>query len=176
MINHIVKFVVFFLTCFICAVLQASFLPYFSIWGAVPNLIFIAFFLSLFFLHKKELWQGFFLAISAGFFMDVIYLNRFGISMVALLVIYFLHTLILSFFQESRGRNLIFNFMVEFSVLFLAYQSIIYIFSKVFVFSFEISTSVLISLVYSLCFATMGFYICQKLFYQSENSSQLKLL
>ncbi len=176
MIVIIAKYVILFLTCFLFAILQISFLPYFSIFGSAPNLIFSLFFLVIFFLQNKEYMQGFFMAIVAGFFMDVTLPGKFGISIISFLIIYFLHKAIIHFFQSSQTKNLIFYFTTEFIGLFLVFQFLLYLFSNFFNVQLQISSSVLVSLLYSLFFTIIGFYICKKLFYQNTDDNQLKLL
>ena len=166
MINTILKYAFMALTFFFLAILQTSFLPYFSILGATANLIFVLFFLCIFFLRKKEHTAGFFLATIAGFFMDIVSQNGFGVFIITLLALYVLHVTVSNFLKESQGKNIIFYFVAEFCALFLLFElPLIHSFSFL-----------LINLLYNLFFAIAGFYVYKKLFYRGSDDNQLKLL
>jgi len=182
MIAKITKLALFFVTCFFLALLQINFLPFFTILGALPNVILTLFILSIFFgyssrkMQKKSYAEGFFFAVFAGFFLDVFSDRPFGISMGVLLLVFVLHLLAVNFFQDTQGKNTLFYFSLEFLGLYAAYQILLFVFSRIFEFEFSLSFLLLISFAYSFCFAISGFFIFKKLFIQRAEDNQLKLL
>ena len=150
------KYPIIILSFFIAALLQVSFVSYFNIMGLVPNLIFILFFI-LFFFSKKE--ESFFISLIAGFFLDIIspsYLlfsrQIFGISVIALSLVYFFQKLIIYFFKKDDSKYLIFYFLPLFSLNFILYNAILYLFSIIFGFGFNIGVNLIISLIYNLTY------------------------
>jgi len=72
------KFLFFFSTFYILAVLQSSFLIFFSLQAAIINfLIVVALILNLF--EKPEAKNGIFIAATGGFFWDIFSSLSFGI-------------------------------------------------------------------------------------------------
>lgn len=84
------KIGVIILLFYFFALLQNSFLVHFSFFGAVPNLVFILFFLLAFFEKKHSNLYIIFLAITAGFCMDILFYSYMGPSIITLLILGFL--------------------------------------------------------------------------------------
>ena len=157
------------------AILQASFFPYVAIAGAVPNLVFALFFVLIFFEPQQAYFEGFLAVLIAGLVQDIFLPPYFGISMGSLLIVYFLYKSIGHFLKGDQRKYLIFYFMIVFSLLFGAYNALLYGASVLLNFEFNIGPATLTSLAYSLVFAAAGFYVGRNIF--SENShNQLKLL
>jgi len=76
-----------YLAVFICAILQATLLNYFRLWGVKPDILLLACVVaSLSFSLEKSLC----LAVLAGFLKDILSLNHYGISTLFFPVIVFL--------------------------------------------------------------------------------------
>ena len=80
--NLIIKYTITTILFFVLSLIQSSFLPFFSIVGQIPNLVFILFYVILFFDNRGE---SFFWAILVGFLLDVFMPSYFGISIISLL-------------------------------------------------------------------------------------------
>lgn len=157
---------------FLFSLIQVSFLPYFGVTAASINLIFILFFILIFFDKNRE---GFFVALIAGFFVDVFLPSYFGISMVVLLIIYLIKEMIVHFLKESREKFSIIYFVVMFSSLLAAYYFLMYFALLVFGFSFGLNQNIMVGLVMNILFACLGFYIYKNVVRQDSLENQLKL-
>lgn len=141
---------------FLFSLLQVSFLPYLGVAGSSINLVFILFFIVIFFDKNRE---GFFVALIAGFFLDVFLPSYFGISMVVLLLIYLIKEMVVYFLKESREKFSIIYFIIMFSSLLIAYYFLMYFALLAFGFSFNVNRNIIMSLVINALFAYLGFYI-----------------
>ena len=176
------KYPILFLLFFIAAIMQASLLPYILIWGAMPNLIFIIFFIVIFFedlplqesSHQSS--EGFFLALAAGFFLDILFPSYFGVSIIALLAIYFLKKATAHFLQQTNDTYLIFYFIIMFALGFAVYQGFVYVFSLLFHIEFLVGFYISAQLFYNILVAFLGFYIYKIFLWQQGSNNQLKLL
>jgi len=169
----LLKYLLITLLFFIFALLQISFLPYIDMTLAMPNMVFILFSILIFFGRKEE---GFFTAAVAGFFSDLFLPSYFGISIISLLAIYFFQRFTNHFFTKDQNEYLIFHFIAIFSVSFIVYHVLLYAFSIIFHVEFHSAWGVIISLIYNLMFATVGFYIYKKFIKKNDQENQLKLL
>lgn len=173
------KYPIIFLLFFSAAFLQIGFLPYFKVMGASLNLIFILFFIFIFF-DKDQTGifssSGFFTAIAAGLFLDIILLSYFGISIISLLIVLLFCNLVIYFFEKYEKDLIIFNFIIMFSTSFVLYNLLIYLSSIVFRFEFNLGLNLIAGLVYNLAFACIGFYIYKKIILKDKkDENQLKL-
>jgi len=167
-------YVITFLLFFVFSLLQSSFFPYFAIWGAVPNLVFCLFFTLIFFEPQQHYTDGFFAAIMAGLFADMFLPSYFGVSTGAFLVAYITYKIFGHFLRENQQKHLVFYFMGMFSLLFLVHQATLFLFSLALDFPFSFGITFLVSLVYGVAFAMVGFYIGKKIFARHFDN-QLKL-
>ncbi len=170
-----IKYGIIALAFFIFTLVQTSFLPYSNSTGALPNLVFILFFILLFFAKAQEHYQALGIAITAGFFLDLALPYPFGISIVALVAVYFLRKGIAYFFEENQDTYLIFYFILLFSVCFVAYRLLMYILLTALGISFYFGPVIVISLLYNLVFACAGFYIYTCIVNRRVKDNQLKL-
>src|SRR3989344_8367651 len=159
-----VKQIIIVALFFLFTLLQASFLPYFNILGAVPNLVFIMFFTIAFFENKHSYALGFFTAVVAGFFLDMILPFFFGISILSLIAIYFLAKLAGHFLREGEDKYPMKYFIPMFSVAFVAYYAALYVLSSFAKVQSDFGVVTGISLGYSLVFALIGFFVYKTLF------------
>jgi len=144
---------------YIFALLQNSFFSYFSVFGAVPNLVFILFFLLVFFAKKNQLYQVLFPAICAGFFLDMFSYSYFGKYIILLLII-----AILIKKTQSLLKSLDDNFpFIYFLPLFLIYYIIFEIFS-----SFTFNLGFLATIVYNLIVASGIYFVFKKYGYTKQ--------
>lgn len=175
--NTWLKYLIITLLFFLFAIVQNSFLPYFSIFASVPNLVFILFFILIFFEARHEYNFGFWVAIIAGFLLDVFLASHLGTSIVFLLIIYFLEKIIVHFLKERQDGFSIFYFMPLFLICLLFYDILWYAFSVVFALSisFTLDVTILFNLIYNTGIACLGFYIYKKFIKQSIQNNQLKL-
>lgn len=151
--------------------------------GAVPNLVFILFFILIFFSclpvnNKKPnqyLQEVFYTTILAGFLLDVFSPSAdglfFGLSIIFLLIIYFSTKIIIYFLKEMEDKYLILYFLSIFLFCFFIYNiSLNLIFN-----SFDFNKNILIDNIYNLTLAYFGFYIYRKFYNLKLANGQLKL-
>ncbi len=175
MIREVVKFAISLMLFFVLASVQASFFPYFAIAGAVPNLVFALFFTLIFFEPKRQVGTGFFAVAAAGILQDMVLGSYFGICTACLLAVYGLRKAIAYFLKEADGQYVAFNGMGTFAACFLLYQVLLYGFSMIIDIQAPINMQTLVSLVYTLLFALVGFFIYKNLFREKAEVNQLKL-
>lgn len=161
---------------FIAAILQASFLPSFSLFSTVPDLIFAIFFILIFFEDKHQYQDGFFLAIMAGFFTDVFSRGYFGISMVTLLAVYFLEKIIMRFLRQGRDSYPVFYFVSLFFACFFANQAVHALLFELFGFPSTFGVTAITGAIYSSIIAIAGFYVYKTYIKREKRENQLKLL
>jgi len=171
--NIILKYSIVTLLFFVLFLFQNSFLPFFNIVGQIPNLVFILFYLLLFF-DKNE--ESFFWSIFAGFLLDVFSPYYLGISIISLLIIYLAKKLLNYFLKDIKGKYFFVYFISLFSVNFILYNLLIYIFSLIFGFQFTIGMVLIVSLAYNIILLIPGFYIYRFLVRPDYLENQLKLL
>ncbi len=169
------KYAIIFFLFFIFTIIQASFLPYFNIKGSLINLNFILFFILIFFESKNEYKIGFFTVIIDGFFLDLFLPFYFGISIISLLVVYFLEKFTIHFLKEGQDKYPLSYFIPIFSISFIFYNILLYLLLMLFHLSFNLGFNTVISLIYNLFFAVIGFYIYKKIANKNIADNQLKL-
>ena len=168
------KYTIITVLLYFLSVFQNGFLPHFNIMGAFLNLIFIVFFILIFFESKNQL-HGFFIAILSGFFLDVFLSSDFGVSIILLLLIYFLTSTAKHFFRDGQSRYLVVYFAGLFSVSYVLYYFLLH-----FVLTFHQTESsfglvTMVGLLYNLVFAVAGFYLYEKVVGKIYQDNQLKL-
>jgi cell shape-determining protein MreD len=137
------------------AILQTSFLIYFNLFGSIPNLIFVLFFISIFYTPKNNYYFIIFVGLLAGIFLDIISISQFGISIILLIIIGLLIKKIQFLLKDNDNGYSLFYFLVIFLGSLLIYNLVLQNLSINLINS-------LIELVYSSVFAIFGFFIVKK--------------
>ena len=164
-----IAFLIIFFIFYFFAILQSSFLVHFGLFGAVPNLIFILFFLLLFFEHKSAYYKVIFYAIIAGLFLDLLASTYFGISIALLLIIGLLVKNAQNMLRENRNDEFpIIYFLPLFIISLLVYDLILNPFT-----SFNLGFAS--EIVYSAIVAVVGYYIYKKIIGPGADDRQLRL-
>lgn len=149
------------------ALSQASFLPFFNIFGGQLNVIFILFFIIIFFAKKNTLSFGnIFLSVVAGFFTDVYSTSLFGSYIVSFLIIAFFIKKSLQNLKETADKYPFNYFILLFLVTFIFNELFV---DLIFYLSYNLYPTnlgwiFLIEIVYNLIFATVVFYVYKKIF------------
>ena len=158
-----IEYIVIFFLFYIFAILQNSFFVHFNFFGAVPNLVFILFYLLAFFSTKKRnysaTWEVTFYAIAAGLFLDVFSSAYFGISIILLLIIGILSKKVQSMLQESSNDK----FPITYFLPLFLISWMVYDFTKGLALNQFVFPSIA-GIIYNLGTATIGFYIYRKFF------------
>jgi hypothetical protein len=165
------KLLVTFFLFYLFALLQNSFLIHFDLFGAIPNLVFILFFLLVFFEKKDKTGQSYdnymviSIAILAGTFSDIFSYIYLGVSIVILIIIGItLKNIQLSLMNTEENYPFIY-FAPLFMGSFLTYNFVLdlYIFAseptRIITF-FSLGT--VISLIYNLFIASVLFLVYKK--------------
>ncbi len=156
---------------YILALLQNSFFAHFSLLGSIPNLVFIFFFLLVFFEKKDKngrmdnnYWI-IFLAVTAGFFLDIFSYSYLGPSILLLMVLGVLLKKI-QLLLKNRENNYPFVYFLPLFIFFiLVYDLLIWLYfyfldpSKI-ILSFGSKT--VYAVIYDLLIATVFFYTYKK--------------
>lgn len=140
------------------AILQNSFLPHFNIFGIVPNIIFIFFFLLVFFSARGRPtfgWEEIFYAIVAGFFLDIFSSSYFGASIIILFLTAVLTKKIINSLKDLSIVSFIALFLIFFTIYEIILRSYLFI---------NFSWIICIEIIYNLITALLGFYIFKKIF------------
>jgi cell shape-determining protein MreD len=174
--------------------LQNSFFPHFNLFGAIPNLVFILFFLLVFFSssteniigNKKESrhplrrmsknYQVIFLAITAGIFLDFFSYTYLGPSIAIFIIIGFLLKNIQSLLKNKEDSCPFIYFLPLFTFFLLVYDLLSDLYLK-----FLDSNKIAIvhplglvkgasSIIYNLIIASALFYI-YKIFLASKQKN-----
>jgi len=172
----VLQCILLFAVFFLASLVQVSFLPYFSISGALPNVIFTVFFLSIFFANTKSYAFGLFVCIIAGFFLDLISSFYFGVSMAALLGVYAAYHLSFGVLHQRNESARIFYFLAYFAAALVVYNALLWLLLKVMGSQLYVGIPLVISMPYSLLLGIIGFYVVNQFVPKPANSNQLKLL
>jgi len=176
MMRQILKYTTTVLLFFLCAITQVSLLPYVSIMGVAPNLLFVVFFATLFFQKKQDIVFSFFVVTLAGFLLDMITPLPFGVSIVMLLMMYGMYRWLTRFLREADANIMLWYYLATFLGLFFAYDILLYLASRLVGSPVSLGASTLIALAYSVVLAAAVFFVCQQLFGKAAENNQLKLL
>jgi len=115
---------------FLFALLQKSFLAIFSIFGAVPNLTFIVFFLIIFSDKKQKNYQIVLWSFVAGFFLDIFLHSHVGPEIIALAVIGFLLKIARVLLRNDKDEGGVWRFATLFIIIWLIYKILIMIYLR----------------------------------------------
>ena len=150
---------------YILTLLQSSFFAHFNFFGAVPNLAFALFFTFAFFAGSDKNYYVIFLAVAAGFFLDIFSYSYLGISVILLIIIGILLKKMQSSLKNTKNSRPFFYFLPLFVIFFIFYEAMLslslYFFHQYKITEF-LSWQTLFSLIYNLLFASLLFFICQK--------------
>ncbi|MCX6718369.1 MAG: rod shape-determining protein MreD [Candidatus Staskawiczbacteria bacterium] len=144
------KLLVIIFLFYFFALLQSSFLSHFSLFGAVPNLVFILFFLLVFF-EEGNNYQIIIWSAIAGIFLDLFSYTYLGLSVVLLIIFGFLLKKVQSLLKDTEDKYPFVYFLPLFIISLLAYN-------------FLLRTEIIFSVVYSSVIASVFFYIYRIIF------------
>lgn len=151
---------------YLFALLQNSFFTHFSLFGAVPNLVFVFFFLLVFFIkHGSYSDQNYiiiFLSVTAGIFLDISSFSFLGLSVIMLAVIGFALKKIQSLLKNREDSRPFIYFLPLFIICFLLYDLSFGFYLQIFyadkvVAGFD--AKIIFSVVYNSIIASALFYI-----------------
>jgi len=160
------------------ALLQSSFFIYFSLFGAIPNFVFILFFLLTFFCSENNYYKTIFIAILAGLTIDIFYASQIGISIVLLIIIGFLITKTQSSLKKTDDDYPFIPFFALFLTSFLAYCLLFKICLYFINPGYTIvvfSPKLLAEILYSSFFAILAFFIYKKLSRQKTSNKNFAI-
>jgi len=162
------KLLVIILLFYLFALLQNSFLAHFGLFGAVPNLVFILFFILAFFSARGGpafSWEDFFYAAAAGFFLDVFSYTYLGPSIILLIIIGLVFKKIQSLLKNKEDKYPFIYFLFLFLISFLVYS----LFFSLYLYLLEpgkipmnFGIKAIFSTIYNLFIASIFFFIYKK--------------
>lgn len=148
------------------AILQSSFFAHFNLFGAVPNFVFILFFLSVFFASKRINYIIIIYAIIAGLLLDLSSYKFLGLSAVLLIAIAYFEKKLQTSLKERDDKASFVYFSPIFLICLVAYELLIIICLR-FLDSGQtlqgFDWRFLAGIIYNLFFAIIGFWIFKKI-------------
>ncbi len=156
--NKWVSYAALMIVLFAATLVQESFLVHLAAFGVVPNLVFVVFFVAAFF-EKRNMGYGMYVALAAGFFLDLLLPFGFGSAMVVLLLLYFFIKLMQYFLKERQGKYRVVYFAVAFLVSFLVYTFLLSLRTNIHAFSLILHPVLMPALLYNGVLALLGFYV-----------------
>ena len=173
-----IKYLIIILSFYILVLLQSGFFAHFSFFGAIPNLVFVLFFLFIFFEDIKNPYGVAFLGITAGFFLDIFSYAYFGQSIILLLIVGFGLKNLQALLKSQQNRYPFAYFAPLFCVSFIVYEVLLMLFLR-FVDPLHakiiFNWAFLAEIAYNLAFASAAFYIYKFLSEKLIDTRQLKL-
>ena len=149
------------------AVLQNSFFAHFSLFGAVPNLVFIFFFLLIFFQKNNGYRNIFLYSIFAGLFLDIFSYTYLGVSVILLLLIGLIIKKVKSLLQENKDNEFPFiYFLPLFIISLILYDSLLIIFVAKFNLMLALTSfnrGFIAEVIYNLVISCLAFYLYKNL-------------
>jgi len=158
------KTLILVLFFYLLVLFQNSFLSHFSISGASLNLILISICLFSFF-EESHKYSGLFLAIVAGFFLDVFSRSFLGISIFCLIIVYFFIKKTIHILRDIPRKYSIIYFIPIFIICVILYNLFFGTFSYLsnhFTPPFLGGYTLFLNIIYNLIFAVFGFYLFKK--------------
>jgi rod shape-determining protein MreD len=144
------------------SLLQNAFFVHFSLAGAVPNLVFILFFLTIFFSPKKISYIFLLYAVIAGLWADNFLYTHFGLSIVLFIIIGYLAKKMQLALKEKEDKRPFSHFLPLFLIWLLVYEFSSMLYLR-FIDSSHISMSFgagfFAGIIYNLFMASVFFYI-----------------
>lgn len=159
------KILITIILFYLFAVLQNNFFVHFGLFGSVPNLIFLLFFLTVFFEKKKSYYWIALWAFCAGIFLDLFSYTFFGVSPVLLLLIGLIAKKIQLSLKEKDEKFPLSHFLPLFIASFMAYDLLLQAYLRFFDparLLLNFGWNFLGSVIYSLFFGVIGFFIYKK--------------
>lgn len=157
--NELLKYVLIVFLFYFLALFQFGFLNSFTFFGISLDLFFIVFFSFTFFGIKNSNFQQIFVAIVAGFFLDIFFSFYFGVFMVAFLLINTIVKQAFGLLKTTKDNYPLIYFVPIFVVCFIFYrlagQVSFYYLGKINQFTFTIIWQA----IYNLVFAVAGFFV-----------------
>lgn len=159
---------------FVFAAVKNSFLPHVPLFGVTPDLVFVLFFVSIFFESSSQSYEGIFITLVAGFLLDVFSSSYFGVSMVALLLVYGAVKIVMHFLKEGHQDFLVAYFIPIFLVSLICYSVLLSV-AGYFLGASPITyqRGIFLQLAINLIMALIGFFIYEKC--MGKNERQLTL-
>jgi len=171
-----IKYIFIVLLFYLFSILQNSFFVHFSLFGAIPNLVFVFFFLLAFFEPKNNHYQIVFYAISAGLFLDFFSYTYFGVSIILLLLIGSAMKKIQAILHEKRDdRFPLLYFLPLFTISLIFYDLLLNVFLNKFNLAQIVSGFSISEIIYNLLFASVAFYVYKKFLGLRFDDRQLAL-
>jgi len=153
---------------YIIALLQNSFLIHYNLFGVVPNLIFILFFIIVFFEKRNSTGQtvndylAIFTAVIAGVFLDIFSYTYLGPSIILLIIIGLLVKRTQSSLKNKEDKYPFIYFSFIFIISLFIYNFLITLFLSPNNIATMISLGTVFMLIYNLFIASILFYIYKK--------------
>ena len=143
------KYLAVFILFYFFAVLQNSFFAHFISLGALPNFIFILFFLLTYF--EKNNYSIIYYAVLGGSFLDLFSAGYFGLSIILFLAAGFILKKIETLLKERQGDGYPFAYFLPlFFILFVIYD---------FILKFDFN---LLEIICNLIIASAAFFIYKR--------------
>jgi rod shape-determining protein MreD len=156
-------FIIFLFYLF--ALLQNSFFKYFNLFGAIPNLVLVFFFLLIFFSQQKRnlafTGENIFYAIIAGILLDIFSYTYIGPSIILLIVLGFLLKKSQSMLKNRDDNYPIVYFYPLLILFLLAYNLLmgLYLyFSGLNISIINFNFGTILTIIYNLIVASVFFY------------------
>ena len=156
------------------ALLQNSFFAQVNFFGAAPNLVFSFFFVLAFFAKEDNTYYLIFLALIAGFFIDMFSFTYLFPSIIILIVAALLLKNIQSLLKNRDDNFPYIYFAPLFIIFILAYDALTDLYFYFFDFHkvmINFQSVTFFSMIYSLIFSSMFFYIFKKFLFNNRGSS-----
>lgn len=172
------KILVITILFFLLVLVQNSFFAHFKLFGAVPNLVFVLFFLLAFFKGKAVSYSVIFYAVVAGFFLDIFSFTYLGPSIILLAGLAFLLKKIQALLKNQQDQHPVIYFLPLFVIFLSLYKILLTIIlgllgplhTKI-----ALDWQFFAGIGYSFLFAVIAFYIYKFLSEKIINTRQLKL-
>lgn len=163
------KLLIIVLLFYFFILLKDSFLMHFSLFGVVPNLVFILFSLLVFFEKKDSNLLIIFYALIAGLLTDIFSYSHIGPAVISLIVIGLLFKKVQLSLKNTSESYPLSYFLSLFTIFLLTYKLLIatylYFYNSekiINIFGWDL----VFYLIYNALVATVGYYIYKKYFFK----------
>jgi len=149
---------------------------HFSLFGTVPNLVFISFALILFFSGRPALYQTLFLSLIAGIFLDIFSSAYIGTHVLAFFLIGIIFMRVRFMLKNPSVKNPFAYFLPLFALFFTLYFSLVqFLFYLSVKSAIGLSWNIAFELLYSIGVAAAVFFLYKKLIKSGIDDRQLTL-